>query len=145
MEVLVETWLLPLGSLLIGAVAAFFGARSYYLSLEEQSRVEAREMRQLLVGSAETSVQNLNEVIDALRGRVERQESLIEELRNEMEALRAERDKAVNEVTSLQTKVESLVAQNQKLIKRLDFNESLIEAVEEAWADPPFKPTPEKS
>jgi len=119
MSGIVTTWLIPVASLLIGAAGAFFGARSYYLSVSARKGKQNQKLKRMLVGSAETSVKNLTQVIDDLRVRIDRQNEKIEMLldkrgvqNDRIEGLKEKRDELLEEINTL-------MKQNKRLVKQV--------------------------
>jgi uncharacterized coiled-coil DUF342 family protein len=103
---------------LIGAAGAFFGARSYYLSVSTRKGKQNQKLKRMLVGSAETSVKNLTQVIDDLRVRIDRQNEKIEMLldkrgaqNDRIEDLKEKRDELLEEINTLMKQNKRMVQQ----------------------------------
>lgn len=145
-------------SALVTAIGAYFGARSYFLAERKKQNEEISRVKKLLVGSSEVSVQNLTEVIESLRGRVDRLETdrnrireLLDEERKRARELEEQKTKLMEDVTEARKRVEDMEAETRRLSRELRLAQDKIQALRDTriaslslvegvdWAPPPYR------
>jgi len=124
---------------IVTAVGAYFGARSYFLAERKKQKREIGRIKQLLVGSSEVSVQNLTDVIEALRSRVDRLEAdrsriqdLLDEERERARNLEEEKSKLVDEVAEGRSRIERMQEEIRKLKRDLESAREEVEKMKDS-------------
>lgn len=143
---------------IVTAVGAYFGARSYFLAERKKQDEEISRIKQLLVGSSEVSVQNLTDVIEALRSRVDRLEQnrkeiqgLLEDERKRAERLERENQRLSKDVEEAQRRADQMEKQVESFrqqvrnaeeeLRQMGAKEKTALFVTEGydWASPPYR------
>jgi len=149
---------IPVITAIVTAVGAYFGARSYFLAERKKQREEISRIKQLLVGSSEVSVQNLTDVIESLRSRVDRLEEdrsrlqgLLDDERGRARRLEEEKSKLVDEVEEGRERLEQMEKRTRRLSRELEAAKDELEQLEHDegralyvtegydWASPPYQ------
>ena len=119
----------------ITGVGTYFGMRSYFLAERQKQNEEISRIKQLLVGSSEVSVQNLTDVIDTLRDRVDRLEEdrkrvqeLLDSERKRAKRLEDEKNRLEDEVQEGRTRITSMEEKIGALKERLKETEAQLKA-----------------
>jgi chromosome segregation ATPase len=143
---------------LVTAVGVYFGARSYFLAERKKQNEEISRIKQLLVGSSEVSVQNLTEVIESLRGRVDRLEAdrsrireLLDDERKRARELEEKKTKLMEDMAEARKRVEDMEQETRRLSRELRMAQDKIQALRDTrvaslslvegvdWAPPPYR------
>lgn len=128
---------IPVITVLVTAAGAYFGARSYFLSERKKENEEIARIKQFLVGSSEVSVQNLTDVIESLRSRVDRLEAdrnrirnLLDEERDRARRLEEEKSDLVDEVSEGRETIREMKKEMRRLKRELEITEEELREVE---------------